>query len=72
MNTLDELNDAYSFLRDPIIKKAIDRIMVLEAALSEIECDCTTVCWASEGTEKPSNNCTHFIAKTALRGEQER
>lgn len=33
MTTLEELDQAYSFLRDPILKKAIDRIMRLESAL---------------------------------------
>ena len=66
MNVRDELYEAYSFLRDPIIKKAIDRIDELEAALLDIKCDCTTLCAATEHPEAPGKDCIHFSARIAL------
>ena len=47
MRTLEEIEDAYSFLRDPVIGDAIAmikerdaRIETLEAALQKYSCDC--------------------------------
>jgi hypothetical protein len=49
---------------------AADRIEQLEAALKEIQCDCTTLCGATGHTEPPNNNCLNFIARAALAGEK--
>lgn len=39
MNSLEELEDAYSFLRDPIIKSAIDMIKERDARIKQLEAD---------------------------------
>jgi hypothetical protein len=45
---LDELKDAYSFLRDPMLKLAIDRIEELETALKRLaETDLTGIAIAA-------------------------
>jgi hypothetical protein len=59
---LDELKDAYSFLRDPMLKLSIDRIEELEAALRAIIVHC-------EVPAPPNAEALKMFARAALEGK---
>lgn len=64
---LDELKNAYSFLRDPMLELAIERIEELQKALDFYKCGCSKDKCTPEKPRFRSIKCG-WIARAALEG----
>ena len=65
---LDELKNAFSFLRDPMLELAIERIAKLEIALEFYKCGCSKDKCTPENPRFRSIKCG-WIARAALEGK---
>ena len=72
MRTLEELEDAYSFLRDPAIGSAIKMIKERDARIVTLEAALTRIVWAEHNAELSSSTMIEMadIAHAALAGEK--
>ena len=72
MRTLKDLEDAYSFMRDPVIWDAIQMIKERDRYVETLEAALTRIVWAEHNAESSSSTMIEMadIAHAALAGEK--